>query len=184
MKKYIETGAKLKNGKIITIRQAEVSDTENFLNCIKEYIPQSDYIPQFEQEINLNIKEKEELIKSFLEKGNSLLLIAEYENQIIGNIDLAGSSRKAMEHTAMIGMGMNKEWRNTGLGTALLAAIIDWAKANPILETIWLQVYTENTLGLSLYKKMGFEENGIIKDFFKHDDKYFDNLTMTLKVKE
>jgi len=72
---------------------------------------------------------------------------------------------------------------NTGLGTALLTAIIDWAKVNPILEIIWLQVYTENALGVSLYKKMGFIENGIIKDFFKQDGKYFDNLTMTMKVK-
>jgi ribosomal protein S18 acetylase RimI-like enzyme len=72
---------------------------------------------------------------------------------------------------------------NTGLGTALLTAIIDWAKVNPILEIIWLQVYTENALGVSLYKKMGFIENGIIKDFFKQDGKYFDNLTMNMKVK-
>lgn len=183
MKKIIEIKSKLKNGKTVTIRQAEISDTVKFLNCLKEYIPQSEYIPQLEQEINLNFKEKEELINAFLEKENSLLLIAEYENKIIGNIDLTGSVRKVMEHTAVIGMGMNKEWRNTGLGTALLAAIIEWAKANPILEIIWLQVYTENALGVSLYKKMGFVENGIIKGFFKHEESYFDNLTMTMKVK-
>jgi len=30
---------------------------------------------------------------------------------------------------------------------------------------------------------MGFVENGIIKGFFKQDNKYLDNLTMSLVVK-
>ncbi len=88
-----------------------------------------------------------------------------------------------MEHTAVIGMGMLKEWRNTGLGTALLKLAIEWAKENPILELLWLQVYSDNELGLGLYRKMGFEKNGILKNFFKREEKYFDNLTMTLSVK-
>ena len=112
-----------------------------------------------------------------------MLLIAEFNNEIVGNIDLTGNRRKIMEHTAVIGMGMLKEWRNTGLGTALLKLAIEWAKENSILELLWLQVYTDNELGLGLYRKIGFVENGIMKNFFKQDGKYFDNLTMTMNVK-
>ena len=49
----------------------------------------------------------------------------------------------------------------------------DYAKQNPILELIWLQVYSKNTLGLSLYKKMGFQENGIIKNYFKYERNFW-----------
>ena len=174
---------KLKNQKTVTSRQANSDDAEKLLNCIKTYVPQSDYIPKLEQEIKLTIEQANEWINSFLTNENSVLLIAEYENEIIGNIDLTGSRRKIMEHTAVIGMGMLKEWRNSGLGTALLKLAIEWAKENPILELLWLQVYTDNKLGLGLYRKMGFEENGIMKNFFKQDEKYFDNLTMTMNVK-
>jgi RimJ/RimL family protein N-acetyltransferase len=174
---------KLKNQKTVTIRQANSDDAEKLLNCIKTYVPQSDYIPKLEQEIKLTIEQTKEWINSFLTNENSVLLIAEYENEIIGNIDLTGNRRKIMEHTAVIGMGMLKEWRNSGLGTALLKVAIEWAKENPTLELLWLQVYTDNKLGLGLYRKMGFEENGIMKNFFKHDEKYFDNLTMTMNVK-
>lgn len=174
---------KLKNQKTVTIRQANSEDAKKLLNCIKTYVPQSDYIPKLEQEIKLTIEQAKEWIYSFLTNENSVLLIAEYENEIIGNIDLTGNRRKIMEHTAVIGMGMLKEWRNSGLGTALLKVAIEWAKENPTLELLWLQVYTDNKLGLGLYRKMGFEENGIMKNFFKHDEKYFDNLTMTMNVK-
>jgi len=173
----------LKNGKLVTIRQAQICDAAGLFNTIKTYIPQSPYIPKLEEEIKLTESQEKDWINSFIENDNSLLLVAEFENEIIGNIDLTGSRRKTMEHTAVIGMGMPIEWRNTGLGTALISTAIDWAKNNPILELIWLQVYTENKLALNLYKKMGFQENGIIRDFFKQDGQYFDNLTMTMRVK-
>lgn len=173
----------LKNQKSVSIRRAEIDDAERLLQCIKTYIPQSDYIPKLEQEIKGTIEQEKEWIKYFLTNENSLLLIAEFDNEIIGNIDLTGNQRKILEHTAIVGMGMLKEWRNSGLGTALLKLAIEWAKENPILELLWLQVYTDNELGLGLYRKMGFEDIGIMKHFFKRDGQYFDNLTMTLSVK-
>lgn len=173
----------LKNGKTVLIRQAEVADAQHLLDCVKKYIPQSEYIPKLEQEIVITVEQEREWINSFLIHNNSLLLVAEYENLVIGNIDLTGNRRKVMEHTAVIGMGMLKEWRNSGLGTALLDTAIEWARQNPVLELIWLQVYTANKAALHLYRKMGFEENGIMKSFFKHNNDYFDNLTMTMIVK-
>jgi ribosomal protein S18 acetylase RimI-like enzyme len=88
-----------------------------------------------------------------------------------------------MQHTAVIGMGMFIEWRNSGLGTELMKYSIEWAKENPILELLLLQVYTENELGLNLYRKMEFVENGVIKNYFKQNGRYYDNLTMSLSVK-
>ena len=183
MQKFKTEIVELKNKKFVTIRQAEIDDAERLLNCIKTYVPQSAYIPKLEQEIKLTIEQEKEWINSFLTNENSLLLVAEYNDEIIGNIDLTGSRRKIMEHTAVIGMGMLKEWKNTGLGTALLKFGIEWAKENTIRELLWLQVYTDNELGLGLYRKMGFEENGIMRNFFKQDGEYFDNLTMTMNVK-
>ena len=173
----------LKNRKTITIRQAEIRDAEKLLDCIRMYIAQSPYIPKLEREITLTVEQEKQWIQSFLTHQNSLLLIAEYNGEIIGNIDVTGNQRITMQHTAVIGMGMLNQWRNSGLGSALMQVAIKWAKENPILELLWLQVYTENTSGVSLYQKMGFEKCGVIKNFFKQDNTYFDNLTMTRSVK-
>ncbi len=183
MEKFKSIEIRLKNGKVVKIRQAEIGDAEKLLRTIEKYISQSEFIPKLEKEVKLTIEQEREWINYFLTYDNSLLLVAEYENTIIGNIDLTGNQRKVMEHTAVIGMGLLKEWRNIGLGTALISSIIEWSKVNPILELIWLQVYAENELGLGLYRKMGFIESGVIKNFFKHNDRYFDNLTMVMKVK-
>lgn len=175
---------KLKSGKVVLIRQAESKDAEKLLRCIQNYIPQSEFIPKLEEEMTCNPEETQEWIRSFSGITNSLLLVAEFENNIVGNIDLTGSKRQIMQHTAVIGMGMLPEFQNSGLGTALLSTAIDWSKKNAVLELLWLQVYTENVLGVNLYKKMGFEESGIIKNFFKSKDSYSDQLTMSISVKD
>jgi len=147
MQEFISIKVELKNGKLVSIRLARISDAERLLNAINTYVPQSKYIPLLREELSQSISQKEDWINSFEKYENSLLLIAECDNQIIGNIDLTGSRRKVMEHTGLIGMGMLKEYRNTGLGTLLMFSLIEWAKANSILALIWLQVYTENKLG-------------------------------------
>ena len=173
----------LKNAKKVIIRCAEISDADRLLATIKEYISDSEFIPKLSDEIKITIQQEEQWIDSFIQKENSLLLVAEFDNQIIGNLDITGNCRMIMQHTGVIGMGMLSEWRNSGLGTELLKYSIEWAKQNPTLELLWLQVYTENVLGINLYKKMNFVENGIIKNFFKQNDGYYDNLTMSLSVK-
>lgn len=181
--KFNPVKVRLKNSREVRIRNAETYDAEKLLKTVKEYVNDSDYIPKLFEEIKITVEQEEDWINSFIQKENSLLLIAEFEGRIIGNLDITGNSREIMQHTAVIGMGILTEWRNSGLGTELLKHSIQWAKENPILELLWLQVYTENTLGLHLYRKMEFIENGIIKNYFKQNGKYYDNLTMSLPVK-
>ena len=102
MQKFKRQILTLKNQKTVIIRQAEIDDAEKLLNCIKTYVPQSEYIPKLEQEIILTIEQEKEWINYFLTNENSLLLIAEFDNEIVGNIDLTGNRRKIMEHTAVI----------------------------------------------------------------------------------
>lgn len=180
--KFTPRAVSLKNGKKILLRSAQISDAAPLIQTVKEYLSDSDYIPQSPEEFNLTIEQEEHWIASFLERENSLLILAEFDGKLIGNIDISGHTRQMMEHTAVIGMGIISEWRNTGLGTQLMQHAIDWARENALLELLWLQVYTDNQMGLALYKKMGFQEIGVIPNFFKHDHRYYDNLTMSLTV--
>ena len=172
----------LKNGTQVTIRVAHTNDAERLRNTISTYIKNSPYIPKFPEEITWTVRDTQDWIKEF-EADNALLLVAEYDHQIIGNIDVTGHHRKAMAHSAVIGMGMVQEWRNTGLGTILMKCVLDWAKANAALELLWLQVYTVNKPAIHLYSKMGFKESGIVKNYFKQDGCYYDNMTMVKHVK-
>jgi RimJ/RimL family protein N-acetyltransferase len=59
-----------------------------------------------------------------------------------------------------IGMFVAAEWRGRGVGTALVAAAIDWAKARG-LHKLTLSVFPHNEAAIALYQKFGFVEEGL-----------------------
>jgi RimJ/RimL family protein N-acetyltransferase len=58
-----------------------------------------------------------------------------------------------------IGMMVASGWRARGVGTALVAAAIDWARARR-LHKLALSVFPHNEAAIALYSKFGFAEEG------------------------
>lgn len=181
--KFSPQNVVLKDGREILLRHVAVSDAARVIEFVHGFVYTEEYVPLSEGEFNPTMEEEEKLLSAYVERSNSLFLVAEFEGKIVGNINLDGNYRKILRHTAVFGMGMLKEWQSCGLGTAILSAAINWAKANAELELLFLQVYAENEAGLALYRKMGFVENGRIPKFFKQNGRYHDEISMHLFVK-
>jgi len=182
--KFSSTDILLKNKKIVTVELCNVEDAEELIKTVKTYLADSKYMLTGPDDFDPPLEQEKQWIRSFLEKENSLLLIARQGGKILGNIDITGGKVEITKHTAVIGMGILKEWRNTGLGTALLNKGIEWAKQNPILELLWLQVFADNAAAIVIYKKAGFIIDGVQKRFFKAKDNiYYDNVIMRLDVR-
>lgn len=180
--KNIRREIQTKDGRNLIIRTAEVYDAQKLMNCVKTYLSDSDFIRKYPDEFALTLEQEIGWIQSFQNKENSLLLVAEYNGEIVGNVDVTGHTRRMMQHTAVIGMGILSNWRNSGLGSALMETAINWAKNCPQLELLWLQVYTDNVLVVNLYKKMGFKDSDVLEKYFKQNGRYQDMLTMVLDV--
>ena len=58
-----------------------------------------------------------------------------------------------------IGMIVASEWRGRGVGSALIEAAIEWARANG-LHKLTLTVFPDNERAIALYEKFGFLEEG------------------------
>lgn len=173
----------LKDGREVLLRHVEVSDAPRVIEFVHGFVYDEEYVPLTEGEFNPTMAEEEQILSNYVERSNCLFLVAEFEGKLVGNINLDGNQRKILRHTAVFGMGMHKEWQACGLGTAILTAAIDWARANPELEILFLQVYAENQAGLALYRKTGFIEHGLIPDFFKQNGRYHDEISMHLRLK-
>lgn len=173
----------LKNNETVNIQSCPAEAAEELIKTVKTYLAESEYMLTGPDDFDPSPEQEKLWITFFLENDNSLLLVAKQGNKILGNIDITGGKREMTKHTAIIGMGLLKEWRNAGLGTALLNEGIQWARQNPLLEKLWLQVFAQNTPAIRLYKNAGFEVSGIQKRFFKTKDNiYFDNVIMSLDV--
>ncbi|MCW4467737.1 GNAT family N-acetyltransferase [Flavobacterium sp. MFBS3-15] len=165
------------DSKEIIVREATEEDALALIELKKSYIKDTRSIPLYEFEYRNDIAMEKDLIKRFRNEENSLLLVAEHGNQLIGNIDLSGNQRKKLFHTGMIGMGIAHEWQNRKIGRFLIETLMSWAQESSPLKIIWLEVYSTNTGGRKLYSNLGFRECGIIENFFG-DDSPADKITM------
>lgn len=170
------------DGKKMMIRIAEEVDAAALLRLKKGYIKGTTSIPMYEHEYTNTIEQEAELIKKYAHQKNSLLLVAECDGKLIGNLDLTGNQREKLFHTAMLGMGIANDWQNKKIGSLLMETAIEWAISESPLEILWLEVYSTNLSGRRLYEKFGFEECGIIKDFFR-DDVTADKITMVKNIR-
>lgn len=157
------------DGEQITVRMAEADDAANLLSLKKSYIANTRTIPLFEDEYKNDAIQEKDLIMRYHNEANSLLLVAEYNGGLIGNIDLTGSQRRKLFHTAMVGMGIRAEWQNKKIGSFLMESAIAWANNKSSLSILWLDVYSTNFPGIRLYGKFGFKQCGIMKNFIKEN---------------
>jgi RimJ/RimL family protein N-acetyltransferase len=98
-------------------------------------------------------------------------------DRVVGWCDVFPEKNPRQNHRGGLGMGLLPEFRGQGLGSKLLSAVLDHAKKFG-LEKVELNVYTSNTSAIALYKKFGFEQEGLIKKYRKLDGRYFDCLAM------
>ena len=104
-------------------------------------------------------------------------IVAEAGGRIIGDAGLdLGKGRRS--HAASIGMGVHDAFAGRGVGTALMAALIDTADNWLDLKRLELTVWADNAPALALYRKFGFAEEGLMRAYAYRDGAYVDALAM------
>jgi len=103
-------------------------------------------------------------------------LVAVAGAEVVGSIHVDASGHGFGE----IGMAIAREWRGRGVGSALMAAAIDWARERG-LHKLSLGVFAHNAAGLALYRKYGFVEEGRrIKQYRRQSGELWDSIEMGL----
>lgn len=100
----------------------------------------------------------------------------------VGHVDLRSHPSRYMVHRCLLGMGVHREWRRSGIGHRLLDVAIEWAKGEMRLEWLDLQVVASNSAAVRLYHRAGFAETGLIRDCFRFDGRQVDYLSMSMRL--
>lgn len=112
--------------------------------------------------------------------GNSdLVLVAVSDEQVIASAGLHSVGQQIRRrHVALLGISVATQAQGQGIGTALLAALTDYADNWGHLLRIELTVYTDNQKAIKLYKKFGFQEEGVRRAYALRNGLYVDALAM------
>jgi RimJ/RimL family protein N-acetyltransferase len=111
-------------------------------------------------------------------KGSGAYLIAEAAGEIVGFLGaFAGGLERTRGVVYIAHVGVRAAWRGQGVGTALFAAIEDWARGQGAWQ-LDLRVDTRNARGLALYRKRGFVVEGRVVDGALRDGGWCDHFLM------
>lgn len=75
-------------------------------------------------------------------------------------------------------MGVATAWQGKGVGSRLLAAALDVADNWMNLHRVELTVYADNEAAQKLYRKFGFEVEGLMRDYAVRDGQFVDTVSM------
>ncbi|WP_410982297.1 GNAT family N-acetyltransferase [Bacillus cereus] len=144
------------------IREIQVEDAAAFLLLGKQLDEETSFMLLEPGERNMTVEQQESMIKRFIENNNSTIFVAVECEQLVGFILANGGNVQRNKHAAAIVIGILQEYSGKGIGTDLFKEVEIWAK----LHDVWrleLTVMAHNTRAQVLYKKVGFEQEGVKK---------------------
>jgi putative acetyltransferase len=111
--------------------------------------------------------------------GAELHLVADVDGQVVASAGLhpVGPALRR-RHAMSLGMSVAVPWQGRGVGSALMAALCDYADNWLGALRIELGVYADNHRAQALYRKFGFELEGRQRAYALRDGAYVDSLMM------
>lgn len=119
-----------------------------------------------------------QFVRNNIERGYPQFVALAGET-VVGWCDVLPKSSPIYAHSGVLGIGLDKDFRGAGIGRRLMEIAIDGAWRYG-LTRIELTVRAPNTNAIALYRKLGFADEGVMRNAVRVDDVYEDTLIMAL----
>ncbi|MES2518498.1 MAG: GNAT family N-acetyltransferase [Bacteroidota bacterium] len=106
--------------------------------------------------------------------------IFEENNEAIGMFKLIPLKHRNSHIAYLGGVGVHPNFSGRGFGVKMLSEIVGLAKEKGF-KRLELSVGTANNKAIELYKKVGFEEEGVLRNFtyLKSEGRFIDEMLMS-----
>ncbi|MBI2392048.1 MAG: GNAT family N-acetyltransferase [Deltaproteobacteria bacterium] len=173
-----------KDGRTAVIRNATEDDAQALLDDLRDFVEDGEGQVLVPGELAPTLDEERAWIRGQNDDSNKLLLVVEIGGAIVGNLTFATSPRRRIAHTGTFGVGLAREARGIGIGTALVTRLLAWAADHPTIEKVNLRVLATNARAIAMYRKLGFVEEGrLVREIRYEDGTYCDDVSMARFVR-
>lgn len=166
----------------VKIEKAKPADAYEVLELLKSAGGQTDNLSFGAEGLGYTVEAEESYIASLENSADGIILVARVDGRIVGDATLNRNPRR-MNHRGEFGVSVLREYWGRGVGTALTAAVLEYARDNGY-ELIDLQVRSDNQRAIRLYEKFGFRELCTYPGYMKHQGCYIDCDWMVLPLSD
>ena len=160
----------------ITVRKATTQDAAAFARIMGDpaVYPGLMQLPYADEETW-----RVRLAENFAPGKTDLPLAAELNGAVVGTAGLhpVGPALRR-RHVLMLGISVLPEAQGKGVGSALMAALCNYADRWAGALRLELTVYCDNAAAIHLYRKFGFEVEGTFRGYALRDGQYADVYAM------
>ncbi|HEY2517791.1 MAG TPA: N-acetyltransferase [Polyangiaceae bacterium] len=125
-------------------------------------------------------------ILSLHDDERGIFLVAELPgaaDAIVGHAFFEPLALAVTSHVVRLTIAVHEGHQGQGVGKALMNELLRWARSNPRVEKVELQVRSTNEPAVALYRSLGFAEEGRKTKRLKiGPDHYIDDVYMALWV--
>ena len=166
------------SGLTYTIRSGVESDAKNLSQLRFQIDGETENLDREKGEGFIDEPGFEELIHTDTVRPRNLLLVAVIDSRIVGFSRCEGTYLKRFSHKVEFGVAVLKDFWGYGIRKNLLRESVTWADSTGI-KKVTLNVLETNDRAIELYKKSGFEIEGVLKqDKILSDGNYYNTIIM------
>lgn len=155
------------------VRQIELDDLAGFRAALTRVAAEKKYLLTVEPP---SLENMEAYVSHNVEQ-NHAQYVAVIEQEIVGWADLIPHVRETVRHVGRLGMGVLADYRGQGIGNQLLEHAMSHAWGQG-LKRLELEVFADNEVALNLYRKHGFQVEGVKRFARCIDGEYQDIVIM------
>lgn len=175
---------RLSNGKRITIRSPNLTDSGQIIDLTNRVLSETNYLVTQSDEFRVTLEDEQDWIMGFIDETDKLLVVAVYVDTVVGIVNVQAERKRRIRHRADLGIIIDPEFRGQGVGKILMNAVIDWARKHPTIEKVSLSVFEANIVARKLYEGLGFKVQGVrYREYKIAENEYIDDIMMYLWVK-
>ncbi len=167
-----------KDGNKILLRTGGPHDASAIVKLSREVIRENDTLITTIEEFTTTEEQQREFIYFYNQDPSNNIIVAESQGNIIGLLTFQRGFFQRYAHHGSVGMIVDRNWRGKGVGKALLTTLVQWANYNPLLDKLCLEVLASNKNAISLYKSIGFIEEGRQKHQVKYSNGRYDDIVI------
>jgi RimJ/RimL family protein N-acetyltransferase len=151
----------LPDGRAAVVREATAGDAAALLEYLEVVSGETEFLTMGPGDFKLGEAEERAFLEASAAADNRIYLVAVVDGELVAQIAFAGGHRPRTRHTGVLGITVRRSHWGQGIGSALLDALIDWARSSGVSK-IDLRVRTDNHRAISLYRRKGFVIEGTI----------------------
>ncbi|QKG84888.1 GNAT family N-acetyltransferase [Kroppenstedtia pulmonis] len=128
-------------------------------------------------------EQTEKMIGDVLDEAKHAIWVVEEQRELVGFLSVKRGEYHRNRHVGYLVIGILQSHTGKGWGTRLFQTMEKWAEEQKI-HRLELTVMTHNEQGIALYRKMGFQVEGIKRDALWVDRQYVDEYYMAKLLPE